>query len=694
MKPVSKLLLITPIFLFNSVGCDSTLKFKGLDPVQQELYNSHLTLEGGEWTCLSDTHIKINITQINDGICDCPDGSDEPGTSACNIINESLNQENSLFYCVNDGFIPRYIDKSSVGDGVCDCCDCSDESLDGNGVNICSKVDSIYHRVIDKELGGSKLGKLELLSLFEDFDIDINDLNKQSNQQANLKVFIQQLTDDFERNQQLYKSETDNFMSKLKQEDPTLYQYETINTTLIIDYLNPLFDDIALSSKMYTDLVSILGTLAGTFNPSLNDKVVNDNVYMFQDKLMELNTEKKVSINSGTDNELREQLIDYFTKELPELFWKGKSKDPSEYVIKKARFVEWLLQVKVEYTETVFEYIDDFSSIMKDITDNHNVNVQDKGVKEATKMYKDYLKKYANLLKKHKVILPKPLAREVKKLLKVIENIVPKILDEKDCKTDEDTETGINERRGIFGFMSNLLNINGTDVSNGDIVDVSNKRTILQALKTQIVTRKNLIDKIRNDLIKAEKEYERLEEMKNTISEEGRVSNEKMLRIEELIKLLPVEETCTSSLINGYKYEICLNSDEEQGYILQIENKPNGNKVLIGVLEKTYLDESLIKQNYIDKIKVDNLDEDIDLLEHLTNSTKIIGDKKYYLGPLESVNNGYIVKYGNGDQCWNGPLRSATVLIKCSDKFRINSVNEMTKCNYQFDVEGPWGCNF
>lgn len=694
MKQIPILLLIVPILLFNSVSCDPTLKFNGLDPIQQELYNSHLTSNGKEWACLNNTDIKINVTQINDGICDCPDGSDEPGTSACNSIIESLNQENSLFYCTNDGFIPRYIDKSSVGDGICDCCDCSDEFLDANRVNICPKVDSIYHRVIDGELERSKLGKLKLLSLFEEFDIDIHDLNKQFNQLADLKESIQKLTDDFERNQQLYKSETDNFLNKLKQEDPILYQYERINTSLILDYLNPLYDDIALNSKMYSELVDILKTLAGTFNPSLNDKVVNDNVYKFQDKLMVLNSEKKVNIDSDTDNEQRGQMIVYFTKELPELFWKGKSKDPSEYVIKKSQFVKWLIQVKVDYTKTVFEYIDDFSLIMKDIMDNHNVNVQDSGVKEAIKMYKDYLKKYANPLKKHKVVLPKPLNKELKKLLKVIENNVPKILDQKDEEIDKDAEAGINGRGGVFGFMSNLLNINETNTNSGDNSNLPNKRKMLQGLKKQIDTRKKLIDTIKNDLVEMKKEYEKLENLKNISDEKERISNEKLLKIEELIELLPVEQTCTDSLINGYKYEICLNSEEEQGYIFQTEDKPDGNAVLIGTLEKSYLDESLMKQNYIDKIKVDNLDEDIDILAHLTNSTRIIGDKEYFLGPLENVNNGYIVKYSNGDQCWNGPLRSATVLIKCSDKFKINSVNEMTKCNYQFDVEGPWGCNF
>lgn len=69
------------------------------------------------FTCL-DTSKTIEASRVNDDFCDCADGSDEPGTSAC---------PQGKFFCVNKGARSRFIPSSLVNDGVCDCCDGSDE---------------------------------------------------------------------------------------------------------------------------------------------------------------------------------------------------------------------------------------------------------------------------------------------------------------------------------------------------------------------------------------------------------------------------------------------------------------------------------------------------------------------------------------------------------------------------------------
>ena len=61
---------------------------------------------------------------VNDDFCDCPDGSDEPGTAAC--AGAPLSKPS--FYCRNEAFEGRFVASSRVSDGICDCCDGSDEA--------------------------------------------------------------------------------------------------------------------------------------------------------------------------------------------------------------------------------------------------------------------------------------------------------------------------------------------------------------------------------------------------------------------------------------------------------------------------------------------------------------------------------------------------------------------------------------
>ncbi|EOD22307.1 hypothetical protein EMIHUDRAFT_207494 [Emiliania huxleyi CCMP1516] len=68
-----------------------------------------------------DGGAEMPSARVNDDYCDCLDGSDEPGTSACAL---------GAFYCANVGFKPRVLPASRVDDGICDCCDGSDESAE------------------------------------------------------------------------------------------------------------------------------------------------------------------------------------------------------------------------------------------------------------------------------------------------------------------------------------------------------------------------------------------------------------------------------------------------------------------------------------------------------------------------------------------------------------------------------------
>ncbi|KAK9447904.1 glucosidase II beta subunit-like-domain-containing protein [Limtongia smithiae] len=109
-----QLLIVAPVLL---TAAAANIVVRGVAPQDLERYQPDVQ---ERWACIGDPTIVIPYSRVNDDFCDCPDGSDEPGTSACEY----------KYYCANKGHIPKYISSARVNDGVCDydvCCDGSDE---------------------------------------------------------------------------------------------------------------------------------------------------------------------------------------------------------------------------------------------------------------------------------------------------------------------------------------------------------------------------------------------------------------------------------------------------------------------------------------------------------------------------------------------------------------------------------------
>ncbi|KAH6577177.1 hypothetical protein BASA62_001001 [Batrachochytrium salamandrivorans] len=163
---------------------EASLNTRGIHPDKLSLYKKSTT----QFNCI-DKSGTISITAVNDDYCDCLDGSDEPGTSACT---------NTSFYCTNIGHIGQSLPSSRVNDGVCDpeCCDGSEEF---SGLvscpNTCNLVAAEHKKKLDADIALKKEGSKKrqmLISLAKDMKLQRE--SQVTHLKSTLKVAAQRIS--------------------------------------------------------------------------------------------------------------------------------------------------------------------------------------------------------------------------------------------------------------------------------------------------------------------------------------------------------------------------------------------------------------------------------------------------------------------------------------------------------------------
>ncbi|KAI1388150.1 glucosidase 2 subunit beta [Hypoxylon trugodes] len=158
----SQALVLLGIIAQNRIVIAGSLP-RGVGPEFVKFYETKDT-----FTCIGHPSITIPASRINDNSCDCPDGTDEPGTAACALLDHlspqqplpgslsgTTNTTNALpgFWCANKGHVGAYVPFMYVNDGVCDydlCCDGSEEYGNVGGVkceNKCAEIGKEWRRV-------------------------------------------------------------------------------------------------------------------------------------------------------------------------------------------------------------------------------------------------------------------------------------------------------------------------------------------------------------------------------------------------------------------------------------------------------------------------------------------------------------------------------------------------------------------
>ncbi|KAJ4873369.1 Glucosidase 2 subunit beta [Raphanus sativus] len=179
--------------------------FLGISPQDEKYYKS-----SSEIKC-KDGSKRFTIAQLNDDFCDCPDGTDEPGTSAC---------PNGKFYCRNAGHSPLVLFSSRVNDGICDCCDGSDE-YGGNVTcpNTCWEAGKAARESLKKKIETYKQGLVVRRKEIEQAKVGLEkdgaELKKLKGEEKILKGLVEQLK---ERKEEIEKVEGKERLQKEKEE--------------------------------------------------------------------------------------------------------------------------------------------------------------------------------------------------------------------------------------------------------------------------------------------------------------------------------------------------------------------------------------------------------------------------------------------------------------------------------------------
>lgn len=257
-----------------------------------------------DFACITYPSIKLSRSRINDNSCDCPDGSDEPGTAACAHIDPlsppqplpgspsgTTNATKVLpgFWCQNKGHIGAYVPFSYVNDGVCDydiCCDGSEEFDRVKCDNRCAEIGK-QHRALEDE----KRKKMEKAQKKRDAMMsEASDLRRQAETKlADLTsemAALEAKRTDLEAKHAEAKAQDSGRVVRGSDSGGKLGVLVNLAKTRVNE-LRETLDNVAqdrtrLQSKV-DELQTVLTKLKTDYNPNFNDEGVKAAIKSFED---------------------------------------------------------------------------------------------------------------------------------------------------------------------------------------------------------------------------------------------------------------------------------------------------------------------------------------------------------------------------------------------------------------------------
>ena len=517
------------------------------------------------FTCISNPSISIPFSRVNDDFCDCPDGSDEPGTSACSYLSplspdqyhpgrdtlsKAVNTTLALpgFYCKNKGHIPQYLRFEGVNDGRCDydiCCDGSDEYASVGGIKCEDRCAAI----------GKEYKKQEE--------------TRQKSLQAALKKKAQLSAD----------------ASRLRKE---------------------------VEIKIEDSEIKLQGF-------QIRVKEAEEN-------LKEVERREKLKVVRGQSS--------------------GGGKLGILVGLSKARIDE--LRTRLEKTKmqrnNMVTRITELEELLTALKNDYNPNFNDEGVKRAVRGWEEYAARDTD------DTWTEAEDRDLDAVL--AEDTESNGIDWNEfSETDADIESDVAALYSVTSYLPPSLRTWLSDsitsfrrilIENGVIADTSKS-------SNSAVQESKAVQDARQTLTDAERDVRNTE---NDITRFREDLDKDYGPFDGIFRAL--KDTCVSKDSGEYEYEVCFMGSTKQ------KPKKGGAHTGMG--------------NFVG-FEVEFADETVD------KDGKGLG-----------TGNRVVMKFENGQHCWNGPNRSTRVVLACAEKDEIWKVSESEKCVYRMEVGTPVVC--
>ncbi|KAM7186648.1 Glucosidase II beta subunit-like domain containing protein [Rhypophila sp. PSN 637] len=302
MRQTDALVLLSTLAHSSVVASSQSLP-RGVGPEFAKFYES----KAPTFKCIGNPSIVIKSSQINDNSCDCPDGSDEPGTAACAYI-DPLSPEQPLpgsatgttnttsalpgFWCANEGHIGSYVPFMYVNDGVCDydlCCDGSEEFAHIGGVkceNRCKAIGKEYRRIEEERQKSKERSAESRRALLRDsaelrrkLESRISELRQEINNLEVKKVDLQRRFEEVERSERGKVVKDEGQGGKLG----VLLSQAKARVKELRDTLDKVLDQRDDLQDRVDKLEDILSKFKEEYNPNFNDEGVKAAVKSWED---------------------------------------------------------------------------------------------------------------------------------------------------------------------------------------------------------------------------------------------------------------------------------------------------------------------------------------------------------------------------------------------------------------------------